>query len=1007
MKKLIFLLMIGFAMVLGFLTGAQAATITVGEAIGKPGTEVSIPVTIDDTAGRLDCSFAVSFNTTLLEYTGKTSGNMGATILTATLAEINATGMVQPIVQFEEGGSTSGTIVYFKFMIKEATAIGTIIPLIISEIVPAEIYAGVSGKITVVETLCTVTISPSSASVYEGASQTFSASTNGQGCKTGSYTWSVSSTIGSTITQAGVYTAGSTAIEATDTITATDTANGNITAQAIVTVKPPFCTVTISPLSVTGFEGMTQTFSASTSGQGCKTGAYSWAVSSTIGSTITQNGLYTAGSTDAQVTDTITATDTANGNITAQAIVTVKPTFCTVTLSPPSVTVKEGESKTFSASTSGQNCSKGVYTWSVTSTIGSTITQQGAYTAGTTAVQATDTVIATDTANGNITGQATITVNPKTFAVTISPSSVTLDSGEKQNFKATTTADGEVISGSYTWEISPASAIGSTISSSSGLFTAGSNNSSNSIPETIVVADTANRNAQAMAAVTVLPIPPSSPVLISPENGYTSAPSQPAFTWELSDRAISYELKVATDPEFSQGSLKINQSGITGNSFTPDIPLSSEPYAPFYWKVTAVNDGGAVDSAIFTFILNVTGPQELVSEETLNKAKDAQDISAYQMISVPLFLENKDPMTVLGFDKCDSTVWRFFRYDSDMVTDTGEIGDYHEYDCSIPPDLYLDFEPGRAFWLITSEGGRTLNVIGDPVPTTEKFSIFLQSGWNQMGDPFAFPVDWMNVSVIDENGQEQPIYNQSLIEFDSIANSSLWEWNGDGYDRPSVMEPWTGYWVNVLMVPDTGLVELRVPPIVSVIPETEFSTPASAPLAVNKSEFVIKLMAQGKKTRDTYNYLGISSVSSSEYDERDILEPPQLSNKQVSLYFPHEDWKDRPGIYATDFRPPSAIDEPFTFIVAGGEKGEKVTLTWSGVNEVPAGYKVVLLHVKKGKVIDMKKVSTYSYKVDKKRAMEFQISFINNASSSLVDDGSTNFLEDELDDESMEDLDLY
>ena len=103
----------------------------------------------------------------------------------------------------------------------------------------------------------------------------------------------------------------------------------------------------------------------------------------------------------------------------------------------------------------------------------------------------------------------------------------------------------------------------------------------------------------------------------------------------------------------------------------------------------------------------------------------------------------------------------------------------------------------------------------------------------------------------------------------------------------------------------------------------------------------------------------------------------------------------------------SAVDESFTFIVAGGEKGEKVTLTWSGVNEVPAGYKVVLLDVKKGKVIDMKKVSTYSYKVDKKRAMEFQISFINNASSSLVDDGSTNFLEDELDDESMEDLDLY
>jgi len=55
----------------------------------------------------------------------------------------------------------------------------------------------------------------------------------------------------------------------------------------------------------------------------------------------------------------------------------------------------------------------------------------------------------------------------------------------------------------------------------------------------------------------------------------------------------------------------------------------------------------------------------------------------------------------------------------------------------------------------------------------------------------------------------------------------------------------------------------------------------------------------------------------------------------------------------------------------------------------------------------MKKTSTYTCKVDEKKEREFQISLINNVFSSLVDDGSKNFLEDELDDESMEDLDLY
>jgi hypothetical protein len=55
----------------------------------------------------------------------------------------------------------------------------------------------------------------------------------------------------------------------------------------------------------------------------------------------------------------------------------------------------------------------------------------------------------------------------------------------------------------------------------------------------------------------------------------------------------------------------------------------------------------------------------------------------------------------------------------------------------------------------------------------------------------------------------------------------------------------------------------------------------------------------------------------------------------------------------------------------------------------------------------MKKVSIYTCKVNEKKEREFQISLINNVSSSFVDDGSTNFLEDELDDESIEDFDLY
>jgi hypothetical protein len=55
----------------------------------------------------------------------------------------------------------------------------------------------------------------------------------------------------------------------------------------------------------------------------------------------------------------------------------------------------------------------------------------------------------------------------------------------------------------------------------------------------------------------------------------------------------------------------------------------------------------------------------------------------------------------------------------------------------------------------------------------------------------------------------------------------------------------------------------------------------------------------------------------------------------------------------------------------------------------------------------MRKISSFSFQADKKKEEEFQVSLINNSSSSMMDDMSTNFLDDELDDESMGDFDLY
>ncbi len=79
-----------------------------------------------------------------------------------------------------------------------------------------------------------------------------------------------------------------------------------------------------------------------------------------------------------------------------------------------------------------------------------------------------------------------------------------------------------------------------------------------------------------------------SPALLTPADAATGQVAQPVFTWQAASQAASYTLQVATDAAFT--SLVINQSGLTGTSYTPPTPL--ETRTVYYWRVKAINTCG-------------------------------------------------------------------------------------------------------------------------------------------------------------------------------------------------------------------------------------------------------------------------------------------------------------------------------------------------------------------------------------------------------------------------------
>ena len=255
--------------------------------------------------------------------------------------------------------------------------------------------ASATVNVVKVETV-TVKVSPTTATLDQGASTTFTAGV--LGTKTTAVTWSVDggSTNGS-ITSGGVYTAPNKA--GTYTVTATSVADSTKSASASVTVND--LTISLSPTSVSVNQGGSTVFTATV--KGSTNTSVTWSVEGTGNGIVSSSGVYTAPNKGGSFT--VTATSVADSTRSASASVTV--TSPNVTVSPATQTLPAGGSATFTATVA--NTTNTAVTWSVVGgAANGSITSGGVYTAPNTG--GSFTVVATSVADPTQKGTATVTV---------------------------------------------------------------------------------------------------------------------------------------------------------------------------------------------------------------------------------------------------------------------------------------------------------------------------------------------------------------------------------------------------------------------------------------------------------------------------------------------------------------------------------------------------------------------------------------------------------------------
>ena len=413
---------------------------------------VAAAIVITTPSGTTAVTGTIQFSATVTDASGHTIA------VTPTWSVVNGGGTITPDGLFTAGDST-----------------GTFVNTVVAT------TGSVSSASTVTVTagaVASITVTPETVTVAIGATEQFAAvGKDAHGNVVAiSPAWSIVAAGGSIDSSSGLFTAGTTAGAFAGTVKAT---SGSVAGTASVTVTAgALSSITVTPPSASLEIGAQQNYTAIGHDSHGNVVAISpaWSVV-TGGGSISESGVFTAGTAAGTFTNTVRATvGVGCGSISGRATAIVLPgALATVTVSPNNPSVLEGATQQFTAvgTDAHDNVVPITPVWDMTGAGGGTIdASTGLFTAGSTAATFTNTVRATAL---SIAGTASVTVTAPASAlasIEVTPGNPSMFGPSAQQFTATgydASHNVVPIPGTLIWSVNAPGPIGS-IDPASGLF---------------------------------------------------------------------------------------------------------------------------------------------------------------------------------------------------------------------------------------------------------------------------------------------------------------------------------------------------------------------------------------------------------------------------------------------------------------------------------------------------------------------------------------------------------
>ena len=296
----------------------------------------------------------------------------------------------------------------------------------------------------------------------------------------------------------------------------------------------------------------------------------------------------------------------------------------------------------------------------------------------------------------------------------------------------------------------------------------------------------------------------------------------------------------------------------------------------------------------------------------------------YRIVSVPLELDAETPFEMLNEDlgAYDDQEWRFFSAFKPLNQSEYTLTEYDDIDA---------LESGKGYWLITRDEAPAFGTGGGLTHiTSTPFLVPLEAGWSLIGNPFAFPIPIQNVSLTSGDPLD-------ILAYDA-GNQLL--------DIPT-LEVFEGYAIHVFS-PDTLIIDPSRRSPSSRQEASEQALPA----------WGIEIIASNGQAVDRGNRAQVHEQAETQWDALDHVNPALLDQK-LDVYFANKHWKERKGLYRVDTRPLTKSNLSWDFEVTSSN-GDAVTLTFEGLEEVPADHAIRLYDVVLDEVIDLRETPHYN-----------------------------------------------